>query len=279
MSLGRLPPLPSKATFTSRVHVLDEHGQGDVRRQLSSDSDVTLVKTNGVEVNDLCAFHEGLPEKGVWNSPHNISRYQIQSPEPSRSLQDRRTDSLPDAKPVNQDSDKQHPEGCPKASNKTNDVDAAMAMSPITRAIIRGEHSLVLESLKQGENPNTVCSKSGHGYLHIISWQASNDTETALVPMVYQLSNAGIDLNHKDKSGFTAARVAIRRKLVQVLTALLKCGADLGVAELEETESVRGMIRNDMLEVVRRFYPGYWEAVLDPNPFKVLSEMATKKRL
>ncbi|RUS86368.1 hypothetical protein EGW08_005886 [Elysia chlorotica] len=144
-----------------------------------------------------------------------------------------------------------------------------METSPITRSIIRGEHSLVLESLRQGEDANAVCSRTGQGYLHIICTHARGDSENAWVPMVYQLSNAGVDLNHRDRTGCTATWVAIRRKLVQVLAALLKCGAHLDTAELEEAEAGRGVTRNDMLEVVRRFSPGYWEAVLDPNPFKV----------
>ncbi|GFN84671.1 ankyrin-1-like [Plakobranchus ocellatus] len=148
-------------------------------------------------------------------------------------------------------------------------LDTTMNASPITRAILRRENSLVLESLKQGENPNLVCSKTGQSYLHIISWHATNDKETAWVPMVYQLSNAGADLNHCDKSGCTAARIAVRRKLTQVLAAMLKCGAELGAVELEEAESVKSVARTEMLEVVRRFTPGYWEAVLDPNSFKV----------
>lgn len=269
MSLGDLPHLPIKAKFMTAVDP-HEQGSGDFLIPSAESNSRLLGKSSAcLEQDGHLPIDNILSGQGCWDHTGNEKDGQIQK-EKTERLQHKRTQNLNDSflpvtQLVNNGISGQHF----KTETLNNNVDEEMEKSPVTRAIIRGEHSLVLESLRQGENPNLVCSKSGQNFLHIISWHASSDTETVMVPMVYQLSNAGIDLNHLDKSGLSAARVAIRRKLIQVLTAVLKCGAVLGVAELEEAEHVRGVVGNDILEVIRRFHPGYWEAVLDPNSFKV----------
>ncbi|CAL1542569.1 unnamed protein product [Lymnaea stagnalis] len=148
-------------------------------------------------------------------------------------------------------------------------LDKFMANSPITGAIIKGDNTLVLESLRQGERATLICSKTGKSYLHIVSSSALPEHESKYVPMVYQLSNTGIDLNVRDNSGFTALRLAITRRLPQLLAALLKCGADFTEEDEYQAQQVRGVAKSEMLELIRRLTPSYWSAVHDPTPFKV----------
>ncbi|XP_059166243.1 uncharacterized protein LOC131948644 [Physella acuta] len=159
-------------------------------------------------------------------------------------------------------------EACVKP-DKAPPLTDAMSRSGIARSILMGNNILVLECLRQGESPHTICSKSGMSFLHIVATNATPEHEVKYVPMVFQLSNAGINLNVKDKDGNTAVRIAILRRLPQILAALLKCGAEVEEMDLELAEQVRGVAKSDILEILRRLTPSYWSAVHDVTPYKV----------
>ncbi|KAH9500596.1 hypothetical protein Btru_077045 [Bulinus truncatus] len=98
---------------------------------------------------------------------------------------------------------------------------------------------------------------------------ASPEQEVRFVPIIFQLSNAGIDLNKRDISGATAVKIAVTRRLPQILAALLKCGAEFTEDDQYCLEQVKGVAKSEMMELVRRLTPSYWVAVHDPTPFKV----------
>ncbi|BFZ09895.1 hypothetical protein BsWGS_12934 [Bradybaena similaris] len=140
-------------------------------------------------------------------------------------------------------------------------MDDKMAATAITRAILMGNNRLVLECLKQGENPHITCRKTGRSYLHIVAIKATADKELQWVPVVYQLSNAGVDVDIKDTEGQTAVRIAIKRRLVQILAALLKCGAEFSAADEYHADQAAGVVKAEMMDVIRRLTPGYWWAI------------------
>ncbi|CAG5118807.1 unnamed protein product [Candidula unifasciata] len=136
-----------------------------------------------------------------------------------------------------------------------------MAATAITRAILMGNNRLVLECLKQGENPHLTCRKTGRSYFHVVASTATADKELQWVPVVYQLSNAGVDVDTKDREGQTAVRIAIKRRLVQILAALLKCGAEFSAADEYYADQAAGVVKSEMMNVIRRLTPGYWAAI------------------
>ncbi|KAI8773110.1 CAunnamed protein product [Biomphalaria glabrata] len=155
------------------------------------------------------------------------------------------------------------------AAQNVSTLDQTMAASSITTSIIRGDSRLLLECIKQGENLKLICSKTGRSYLHLVALIASPEHDMKFVPMVYQLSNSGIDLDSLDNSGTTAVRYAVTRRLPQILAALLKCGAEFSGDDQYWLEQVKGVSKAEMMELVRRLTPSYWVAVHDATPFKV----------
>nr|KAG5704876.1 hypothetical protein BaRGS_001347 [Batillaria attramentaria] len=83
--------------------------------------------------------------------------------------------------------------------------------SSVARCIIQQNSQLALLSLSQGENPHIRCSLTGRSLPHLISMEASPMTEVRYVPLVYVLSNAGVDLDKPDNDGTTPLQLAIRK--------------------------------------------------------------------
>ncbi|XP_005104046.2 uncharacterized protein LOC101860756 [Aplysia californica] len=140
---------------------------------------------------------------------------------------------------------------------------------PTVRAIAKGDNKLLLECLKQGENPLVTCPTTGRTLLHVVCEKCQCGRETQWVPMVYQLSNAGAELNAVDQRGDSLVRVAITRRLVEVLAALLKCGAEVLPEDSYIVDLAVGGSKSDLTDVIRRLTPSYWTSVHDAVPFKV----------
>ncbi|KAK7494322.1 hypothetical protein BaRGS_00014425 [Batillaria attramentaria] len=113
--------------------------------------------------------------------------------------------------------------------------------SSVARCIIQQNSQLALLSLSQGENPHIRCSLTGRSLPHLISMEASPMTEVRYVPLVYVLSNAGVDLDKPDNDGTTPLQLAIRCGLLEIMTALLKCGAEVQGDEEELAERHGGL--------------------------------------
>ena len=58
------------------------------------------------------------------------------------------------------------------------------------------------------------CEKTGRTLLHLISMEANPMTELKYVPILYILSNAGLDLDLQDNDGLTPLQLSIRSWLV-----------------------------------------------------------------
>ena len=57
---------------------------------------------------------------------------------------------------------------------------------------------------------NTGCNKTESSLLHLVSMTVNCLEELAVVPVVYLLSNAGLDLDVVDKNDFTPLQLAIK---------------------------------------------------------------------
>ena len=138
------------------------------------------------------------------------------------------------------------------------------------RCIYDNKLILMLDCIKRGDDVNFTCSKTENSYLHIIMAGASPITETKYVPMVYILSNANADLNILNKAGNSPMHLSITGHLLELMVALIKCGAACQPeADLELIASCSGPVEWEFRSVYRRFSPGYWMPVEEDKAFKV----------
>ncbi|KAK3097767.1 hypothetical protein FSP39_013014 [Pinctada imbricata] len=124
--------------------------------------------------------------------------------------------------------------------------------------------------IKARDNVNVRCRKTGMTYVHLTVKTALPISEVKYVPIIHQLSNADIDLNAKDKNGTTALYLSIERQLLEVMAALLRCGAHFQPnAEEEVFSCLRGPFVYEILNRYKSFSPGYWDALRDGKAFRV----------
>ena len=144
------------------------------------------------------------------------------------------------------------------------------ASTDIFRAISERRLGEMRESIKQSADINVTCSKTGNSFFHIIMVAASPITETKYVPMVYTLSNANACLDTLNKEGISPLHLAIRGHLLELMVALIKCGATCNQEEDEELiASCSGAVEWEFRSVYRKFAPGFWLPVEENKAFKV----------
>ncbi|KAH3724134.1 uncharacterized protein LOC127854038 [Dreissena polymorpha] len=127
-----------------------------------------------------------------------------------------------------------------------------------------------LQCIKRGSDVNVTCTKTGNTLLHVIMIEASPMTETKYVPFVYQLSNADVKFDVANLNGVTPIQLAIKLHLLELMVALIKCGATCEVeSHLDLITSCSGPVEYEFRSAYRKFGPGYWEPVLEDKAFKV----------
>ena len=127
-----------------------------------------------------------------------------------------------------------------------------------------------LNRIKNGCNVNIRCEKSGNSLLHVIMAEASPMTEAKYVPYVYQLSFADINLDAVNKAGITPLHMSIKMHLLELMIALIKCGATCDIEnDLELITSCSGPVEYEFRAAYRKFAPGYWTPVEEDYAFKV----------
>lgn len=141
--------------------------------------------------------------------------------------------------------------------------------SSLARCITPLNSQLALLGMSQGENPRVKCKSTGRSLLHLVSMEANPMTEISYVPLVYILSNAGVDVDGPDHEGITPLQLAIRCGLLEVMTALLKCGAQVKGNEEQLAERHGGLFFSEFVTTLRKLSPGYWHAVEENKTFKV----------
>lgn len=148
--------------------------------------------------------------------------------------------------------------------------DGDFAKSRLFIAITERNHRRVLSFIKKGDNVNTRCKKSGMTYLHVVIKCASPISETKFVPIIYLLSNADIDLDTYDHSGMKPLVLAIKNNLLEMMEALIKCGAEYIVDPDELLFSgIRGPCVYELINKYKFYSPGYWNAVKEDKAFRV----------
>jgi hypothetical protein len=128
---------------------------------------------------------------------------------------------------------------------------------------------VVLAGIKTGEDVNKKCQKTGQSYLHVILSFGSFGVQRKCVPMIYQLSNADIDLDSVDKNGLSPLHMSINNSLLEPMVALVKCGASCDKeVDMELLARLRGPSNFELTSVYQKFSPGYWDAVENDKAFK-----------
>lgn len=121
-----------------------------------------------------------------------------------------------------------------------------------------------LAVINSGKEDVNTSSENNETYLHVISQNfISDDDAPALIPVVFQLSNAGIDVNAGDADGNNALHVAVTspnaRKLIR---ALIMIGLDpLATNNEGKTPYKLGNAFPENLKILKALSPGLWNAV------------------
>ncbi|KAH3779896.1 hypothetical protein DPMN_157705 [Dreissena polymorpha] len=128
--------------------------------------------------------------------------------------------------------------------------------------------SKTLEIITSGKVDVNLRSSKSETYLHFIAHAYSGDADEAiLVPVVFQLSNSGIDMASADADGNTALHVAAKqagaRKLLRALIMI-------GVDPLQQNQSGHTALQlaksfPDNAAILTQFSPGLWNAILKNN--------------
>ncbi|KAK7106997.1 hypothetical protein V1264_014990 [Littorina saxatilis] len=155
------------------------------------------------------------------------------------------------------------------SKDKKDEVSEEFLKSSLARCILQQNSTLALLCLEQGENPHVRCEKTGRTLFHLICTEASPMTEVKYVPHVYILSNAGLDLDQPDNQGHTPLQLAIRCGLLELMTALMKCGAQCQGDEEQLAERHGGLFYSEFVTTLRKLSPGYWQAAKQNNTFRV----------
>lgn len=124
--------------------------------------------------------------------------------------------------------------------------------------------SKTLKAIKNGDDVN-LKNEHGENFLHIIAniYSGENDSPF-LIPVVFQLSIAGIKKNDKNHNGETALHVAVQKFGMHALVrALLMIGVDPRVSsnngeDIKEAIDEADTMTNTCVELL---YPGLWNAV------------------
>ena len=150
------------------------------------------------------------------------------------------------------------------------DVHATFLSSGICRGIQQGDPASVMACIKAGEDIHEVCPTTKFSFLHVIMKIALPITEKQYIPIFYQLSNGGINLDSKDCEGVTPIRMAMNNSLLDLMIACIKCGATMDPEKDRETlDKLRGPSMYELDSWYKKFSPGYWDAVENDKAFKV----------
>ena len=123
-------------------------------------------------------------------------------------------------------------------------------------------------------------------YIHLVVVAATPATERSHVPMIYQLANAGVDVDAVDCRRRTALELAVVKHFVELMVALLRVGADQSKSDYRRMIADRATTaavpvdgdvqaaddakssgtarrrRDRMLDAFDRYAPGLWTAAV-----------------
>ncbi|XP_064629768.1 uncharacterized protein LOC135488809 isoform X3 [Lineus longissimus] len=143
--------------------------------------------------------------------------------------------------------------------------DRSFRESSIYQAIVGCDRCRLLHCLQRGDDARRRDDEFGTTYLHVLVSNADSVTELKYVPMVYLLSNAGVEVNVSDYRGRTAFEMVLSKMLSDMMIALARVGADFGADDRMLMADAHISFETEMLHWYRKFEPGLWQAVDEGN--------------
>ncbi|KAK2143918.1 hypothetical protein LSH36_800g01009 [Paralvinella palmiformis] len=142
-------------------------------------------------------------------------------------------------------------------------AEAEFKQTDIYGAIRSGKPDRVLVAIRNGSDVRVRDPEFHTTYLHLVVGVADAKTDHRLSPIIYQLSNAGIEVDAVQYKGETALELAIRRQLPHMVAGLLRAGASTKLKDYRAIiQRLKGSDRQAAIEdVFDRYEPGLWTAV------------------
>lgn len=150
--------------------------------------------------------------------------------------------------------------------------------SPLYKALTSKDPDKVANAIDIIQNDEKfdvdLCDKNGEGYLHLCAiLEGESKDGPSLVPVVFCLGNAGIELDIKDNKGNTALHAAvINESGNKMVNALFKIGMDPTITNLDDNTAgdyVPDDEGNSVYAVFEMMYPGLWASVEADDQEKV----------
>ena len=142
--------------------------------------------------------------------------------------------------------------------------------SRIYRAIRRADQRRLLTALRRGANVHLYDADNLQTYLHFIVTVATHENQVCYVPMVYMLSNYGIEVDACDVRERTALELAMSKQLSGLCEALIRVGTDLSEKDYRAVmQRIQGERHELVCDTYERFEPGLWGAVRNDDSAQV----------
>ena len=125
------------------------------------------------------------------------------------------------------------------------------------------------ELIANGANVN-LRGEFNETYLHALMGPKPEGTESAVLAVLYQLVEAGLDVNSQDSEGFTPLHIAVLNDLSpRLVNALSKVGADPCALNNQEQDAMDLCEVDSIRDVLEYFDMGLWRLVAAAEAGKV----------
>lgn len=124
----------------------------------------------------------------------------------------------------------------------------------------------VQDEIKKNEDSARLTGESGETFFHLIAMQCHPKSVDYLLPSIYQLAKAGVDVNLLDSFGNRALTLCLlNRAPYRIVDALIKIGADPQV----DWEVIGGTQDPLMATIIQQANPGLWNTAMSGDYAKV----------
>ena len=107
-------------------------------------------------------------------------------------------------------------------------------------------------------------------YLHALMGPKPDGTDSAVLAVLFQLTEAGLDVNAKDTEGFTPLHIAVLNDLnPRIVNALSKVGADPCALNNQDQDAMDLCELDTIRDVLEYYDMGLWRLVAAAEAGKV----------